>query len=78
MVVQSDLLTLSTWPVAPTPTSARPASFPSEVKVLGELTRVLIEHTAAVDAKRLGVAAGRLTFGEPRQVDAALRLVLAL
>ena len=46
--------------------------------MLGELTRVLIEHTAAIDPQRLGAAAGRLTFGELRQVDAALRLVLSL
>ena len=78
MVVQSDLLPLSTWLVAPTSTSARPASFRPEVELLGELTRVLIEHPAAVDPEWLGVAAGRLIFGELRQVDAALRLVLAL
>ena len=46
--------------------------------MLGELTRVLIEHTAAIDPQRLGAAARRLTFGKLRQVDAALRLVLSL
>ena len=46
--------------------------------MLGEFTRVLIEHTAAIDPERLGAAAGHLTYGELRQVDAALRLVLAL
>lgn len=78
VVVQSDLLPLSTWLVAPTSASARPASFRPEVEVLGELTRVLIEHAAAVDPERLGAAAGHLTYDELRQVDAALRLVLAL
>ncbi len=78
VVVQSDLLPLSTWLVAPTSTSARPASFRPEVEVLGAFTRVLIEHTAAVDPERLGAAAGHLTYDELRQVDAALRLVLAL
>lgn len=78
VVVQSDLLPLSTWLVAPTSTAARPASFRPEIEVLGELTRVLIEHTAAVDPERLGAAAGHLSYDELRQVDAALRLVLAL
>lgn len=40
--------------------------------------RVLIAQTAAVDPERLGAAAGQLTYDELRQVDAALRLVLAL
>jgi len=78
VVVQSDLLPLSTWLVAPTSISARPATFRPEVEVLGELTQVLVEHTAAVDPERLGTAAGHLTYDELRQVDAALRLVLAL
>jgi len=78
VVVQSDLMPLSTWLVAPTSTSARPASFRPEVEVLGELTRVLVEYTAAIDPERLGGAAGRLTYGKLRQVDAALRLMLAL
>lgn len=47
------------------------------MEVVGELTRVLIEHTAAVDPERLGAAAGHLTYNELRQVDTALRLVLA-
>lgn len=78
VVVQSDLLPLSTWLVAPTSTSARAASFRPEVEVQGHLTRVLAEQTTAVDPGRLGAAAGHLTFDELRQVDAALRLVLGL
>ena len=78
VVVQSDLLPLSTWLVAPTSTSARPASFRPEIEVQGCLTRVLAEQTAAVDPERLGAAAGRLTLQELRQVEAALRLVLSL
>jgi mRNA interferase MazF len=38
----------------------------------------LVEQTSAVDPSRLGDPAGRLTFIELRQVDAALRLVLEL
>ena len=41
VVVQSDRLPLSTWLVAPTPTSARPASFRPEIEIDGQLTRVL-------------------------------------
>lgn len=78
VVVQSDLLSLSTWLVAPTSTSARGASFRPEVRIGDRLTRVLVEQTAAVDPQRLGTAAGHLSFDELREVDAALRLVLSL
>lgn len=78
IVVQSDLLPLSTWLAAPTSTSARSATFRPVVQVGGRETRVLVEQTAAVDPERLGAAAGRLSFDELRQVDAALRLVLSL
>lgn len=78
VVVQSDLLPLSTLLVAPTSTSARPASFRPEVVVAGRPTRVLAEQTAAVDPSRLGDRAGRLTFEEIQHVDAALRIVLSI
>ncbi len=78
VVVQSDQFPLSTWLVAPTSTSARPASFRPEVEVKGRMTRVLAEQTAAVDPGRLGDTVGHLTFDELRHVEAALRLVLDL
>lgn len=78
VVVQSDQLPLSTWLVAPTSTSANPATFRPEVQVQGRTTRVLAEQTVAVDPSRLGDSAGHLSFTELRQLDAALRLVLAL
>ncbi len=78
VVVQSDLLPLSTWLVAPTSISARPATFRPEVQVQDEPTRVLAEQTASVDPRRLGEHVGQLSFDELRQVDAALRLVLSL
>ena len=78
VVVQSDQFPLSTWLVAPTSTSSRPASFRPEVEIAGTTTRVLAEQTAAVDPARLGANVGNLTFDELRHVDAALRLVLAL
>ena len=74
VVVQSHLLPLSTWLVAPTSTSARAATFRPEVAVGGRTTRVLVEQTAAVDPPRLGAGIAHLTFGELREIDAALRL----
>lgn len=78
VVVQSDLLPLSTLLVAPTSTSARPASFRPEVAIAGRPRRVLAEQTAAVDPSRLGDRAGRLTLEEMQQVAAALRIVLSI
>ncbi|MBA3326812.1 MAG: type II toxin-antitoxin system PemK/MazF family toxin [Solirubrobacterales bacterium] len=78
VVVQSDQFPLSTWLVAPTSTSARPASFRPEVEIGGRTTRVLAEQTTAIDPARLGDTTGHLTFDELRNIDAALRLVLDL
>ena len=78
VLVQSDHLPLSTWLVAPTSTSARPASFRPEVEIDGRVTRVLAEQTAAVDPGRLGNSVGYLSREEMRRVDAALRIVLDL
>lgn len=78
VVVQSDLLPLSTWLVAPTSTSARPASFRPEIEIENKSTRVLVEQTAAVDPERLGRLVGHLSARELSDVDAALRTVLGL
>jgi len=78
VVIQSDLLPLSTLLVAPTSTAARPASFRPEIRLKRTTTRVLVEQSAALDPSRLGERSGRLTADEMRRVDAALRLVLAL
>lgn len=78
VVVQSDSLPLSTLLVAPTSTSARPASFRPEVLIAGRRTLVLAEQTTAVDPNRLSQSTGHLTFDELRRVEAALRLVLDL
>lgn len=78
VVVQSDLLPLSTWIVAPTSTSARSASFRPEVEIGGVNARVLAEQAAAVDPGRLGRSVGFLSFDEMRRLDAALRVVLDL
>jgi mRNA interferase MazF len=78
VVVQSDSLPLSTLLVAPTSTSARPASFRPEIAVHGVTTRVLAEQAAAVDPDRLGKRTAHLSLDELRQVDAALRVVQEL
>ncbi|MEB3983762.1 type II toxin-antitoxin system PemK/MazF family toxin [Mycobacterium sp. 663a-19] len=77
-MVQSDDLPQSTRLVAPTSTSARPASLRPEVEIDGRMTRVVAEQAAAVDPSRLGNSAGYLSLEEMRRVDAALRLVLDL
>jgi len=78
VVVQSDLLPLTTWLVAPTSTSARPTSFRPEIEIEGKTTLVLVEQTAAVDPDRLGHLVGHLTHQEMSTVDTALRVVLGL
>jgi mRNA interferase MazF len=78
VVVQTDLLPLSTWLVAPTSTSARPASFRPEIEVAGKTTYVLVEQTTAIDPERLGTLVGHLSRHEMATVDEALRVVLDL
>jgi mRNA interferase MazF len=79
VVVQAEeLLGLSTVLVAPTSTSALPASFRPTLNLDGGPTRVLVEQTTAVDVQRLGDSAGRLDPRELRDLDAALALVLGL
>lgn len=78
VVVQSDVLPLSTWLVAPTSTSARHASFRPEIELNGKSTRVLVEQTTAIDPERLGEFAGRLTAAELTVVNDALRTILDL
>ncbi len=79
VVVQADeFLHLSTTIVAPTSTSALPASFRPPIMLAGTETRVLVEQTTVVDPQRLGRSAGRLETKELRAVDEALALVLGL
>jgi mRNA interferase MazF len=79
VIVQADeFLDLSTTLVAPTSTSARPASFRPTIIVGRHETRVLVEQTTLVDPQRLGRSAGRLEASELRAVDAALSLILGL
>lgn len=79
VVVQADeFLHLSTTIVAPTSTSARPATFRPVISVGGEDTRVLVEQTTVVDPQRLGRSAGRLEVSELLTVDEALALILGV
>jgi mRNA interferase MazF len=79
VVVQADeLIALGTTLVAPTSTSARPASFRPTITLPNGDTRVLVEQTTVVDPQRLGRSAGRLSVDELRALDAALALVLGL
>lgn len=78
VVVQSDLLPLSTWLVAPTSTSAQPARFRPEVEVAGTSTLVLVEQIAAIDPQRLGPCVGRLGHEEMTDVENAMRIVFRL
>jgi mRNA interferase MazF len=78
VVVQSDLLPLSTLLVAPTSRSARPASFRAVVEVAGEPTTVLLDQTSAVDPSRLGPVVGHLRHDEMAAVAAGLRRVFGL
>ncbi len=77
VILQADeFAALSTVVVAPTSGSARAASFRPAVRVAGQTTRVLVEQLRAVDPRRLGRRAGRLTWEELAEVERALRLLL--
>lgn len=78
VVQESDLLDLSTVIVAPTSTSARPATFRPQVTIAGSATRVMVEQLAAVDHGRLGKPAGALAWDDLARVDEALAVVLGL
>lgn len=79
VVVQADeFLPRSIVLVAPTSTSARPASFRPEIDLDGQTTRVLVEQLGAVDASRLGDLSGHLSPEEQWGVDEALSTVLGL
>lgn len=79
VIVQStELLALSTVIVAPTSTSALPASFRPEIEVEGIRTRVIVDHLAAADLSRIGDPVRTLTWNEMGAVDRALELVLGL
>jgi len=78
VVLQPDWLTLSTWVVAFTSTSARETSFRPTVEIREHRTLVMCDQIATVDVNRLAEPAGFLTLEEMQRVDEALSLVLDL
>lgn len=78
VVLQPDWLTLSTWIVAFTSTSARKTSFRPSVQIAGRQTLVMCDQLATIDLHRLSEPAGFLTVDEMQLVDEALSLVLDL
>jgi mRNA interferase MazF len=79
VVVQADeFLGLSAVIVAPTSTSARPASFRPALTIGDTQTRVLVEQVTVVDPERLGASAERLSASELHNVDEALALLLGI
>ena len=78
VVVQSDDLLLSTVLVVPTSGSATPRIFRPTIAIGDEATQVLTEQVAAVAPERLGELVGHVSLDELQQIDAALRLALAL
>lgn len=79
VILQADaLLPRSVVLLAPTSTSARPASFRPEIEIDGTVTKVLVEQMGAVDVQRLGEIAGHLSPEEQWGVDTALLTVLGM
>lgn len=79
VVIQTDaLLKLSTVIVAPTSTSAQPASFRPRAKIEKEYTLILIDQLTALDVGRLGKQVGTLTLEELWAIDDAIRMMLAV
>lgn len=78
VVLQPDWLTLSTWIVALTSTSARETSFRPVVEIAGQRTLVMCDQLATVDLDRLTDPAEFLTLEEMQRVSEALSLILDL
>jgi mRNA interferase MazF len=78
VVVQSDLLPLSTWIVCLTSTNAQPARFRPEVDFGAGPTLVLTDQMMAISPERLGERIGYLTYAQLQAVDHALRIMLDL
>ena len=78
VVLQPDWLTLRTWIVAFTSTSARETSFRPVVEIADQRTLVMCDQLATVDLGRLSEPAGFLTLDEMQRVGEALSLILDL
>ena len=78
VVLQPDWLTLSTWIVAFTSTSARETSFRPVVEIADRRTLVMCDQLTTVDLERLTEPAGFLTLAEMQRVSEALSSILNL
>lgn len=78
VVLQPDWLSLSTWLVAFTSTSARETSFRPSVVVGDQETLVMCDQLDTVDVNHLSERVGSLSIEEMQRVDEALQLVLDL
>ncbi len=78
VVLQPDWLSLSTWIIACTSTSARETSFRPPVTIADRQTLVMCDQLDTVDLNRLTEPVGFLTIEEVQRVDEALSLVLNL
>ncbi|MGI8528231.1 MAG: type II toxin-antitoxin system PemK/MazF family toxin [Geodermatophilaceae bacterium] len=78
VVLQPDWLSLSTWIVAFTSTSARETSFRPSVVIADQETLVMCDQLDTVDLNRLTELAGFLSIQEMQRVGEALALVLDL
>ncbi|MDN5789869.1 MAG: type II toxin-antitoxin system PemK/MazF family toxin [Micrococcales bacterium] len=75
VVLQPDWLTLSTWIVACTSTSARETSFRPVVDITDQRTLIMCDQLATVDLDRLNEPACCLSLDEMKRVDVALSLI---
>jgi len=78
VVLQPDWLSLSTWIVAFTSTSARETSFRPLVIIADQETLVMCDQLDTVDLNRLTEPVAFLSIQEMQRVDEALALVLDL
>lgn len=78
VVLQPDWLSLSTWIVAFTSTSARQTSFRPPVVIRDRASLVMCDQLDTVDLGRLTDPVGFLSLHEMERVDEALALVLDL
>lgn len=78
VVLQPDWLSLSTWIITFTSTSARQTSFRPSVMIADRETLVMCDQIDTVDLKRLTEPVGFLSIQEMQRVDETLALVLDL
>lgn len=56
--------------------SAHGRVLPSQIKLFGATTRVLVEQIGAIDSGRLGELVGHVSLGQQRGIDEAVPAVL--